>query len=349
MPAGLDDGRIHVAHALERIDPGRLHDLVGELVGDDVEVAGLRPVIRGGSRNPVEAVGDRRRICDGAIGRDGPGRRRPDHHAGGLKVRDRGGIARRAQLHLSRGIECVDRELDPYRARLVLVVLDFRFSQGRALDNGPHDGLRPAIKLAGHGERHQLGRDLRLGGERHRRIGMSPVALDAQALELLALDTQPMLGERTAFTAELDDGNLVLVLPLRAVFFLDLPLDRQAVAVPSRHVVRIVPEHLLRPGHEILQDLVERVADVDVAICIGWAVVQHELRTTLRSLAQASIEVHVGPAREHLRLALRQARAHGKIGLRQEQRLGIVAGSGSRLRIGGRSLVHGVNREWPAA
>src|SRR5690554_1190883 len=66
------------------------------------------------------------------------------------------------------------------------------------------------------------------------------------------------------------------------------------------------------------------MADMDVAVGIGRAVMQHEQRTPLRLFAQTLIEAHLGPARDEFRLPLRQPRAHWKIRLRQVQGLGIV-------------------------
>ena len=110
-----------------------------------------------------------------------------------------------------------DRELDPDRRRGLLVVFDLRFGERRLLDGRPHDRLRAAIELVGHGETHDLARDLRLRREGHGRVGVLPVALDAEALELLALHVDPMLGEGAALAAELDDRHRVLVLALGAV------------------------------------------------------------------------------------------------------------------------------------
>ena len=63
------------------------------------------------------------------------------------------------------------------------------------------------------------------------------------------------------------------------------------MAVPAGHVVRIVAEHLLRARHHVLEDLVERMADMDVAVGIGRPVVEDEFRPALRRLAQPAIEV----------------------------------------------------------
>src|SRR6185503_2152230 len=71
--------------------------------------------------------------------------------------------------------------------------------------------------------------------------------------------------------------------------------------------------------------LVERVADMDVAVRVRRAVVQDEFRPALAGLAQARIEAELFPAREDLGFLLRQPGTHGKIGLGQEQSLAVVA------------------------
>ena len=154
---------------------------------------------------------------------------------------------------------------------------------------------------------------------------MLPVALDAEPLEFLALDVDPVFREGAAFAAEFHHRHRVLVLALGAVFLLDLPLDRQTVTVPARHVIGIEAEHLLAARHHVLQDLVDRVPDMDVAVGIRRAVMQDEFHAALRRLAHLLVETLLLPARQQLRLALRQPGAHRKIRLRQEQCLGIVA------------------------
>src|SRR4051794_23657963 len=168
---------------------------------------------------------------------------------------------------------------------------------------------------------------------------MSPVALDAEALELLALHVDPLLGEGPALAPELDHRHLVLVLALGAVFLLDLPLDRQAVAVPARHVVRVEAEHALRARHEVLEDLVQRVPDMDVAVGVRRAVMEDEARLALALPAQALVDAELGPALQEQRLALRQPGPHREVGPGQEQRLGIVSAGGLR---GCGGIVHGI-------
>ena len=74
---------------------------------------------------------------------------------------------------------------------------------------------------------------------------MLPIPNDAEPLEFLLLHLDPMLGEDAAFVAELIDRDGILIFALGAVIFLDLPFDRQAMAIPARHIVRVLAEHPL--------------------------------------------------------------------------------------------------------
>ena len=172
-------------------------------------------------------------------------------------------------------------------------------------------------------EFHDFARDLRLGGKIHGRVGMLPIAFYAEPLEFLALHLEPVLRVGAALLAERDHcfriGEVRLRFVLSAVeFLLDLPLDRQPVAVPARHVIGIGAEHLLASRHHVLEDLVERVADVDVAVGVGRAVVEDEFGAPARGRPQPFVEVELLPAGEDLRLLARQPGAHGKVGLGQK-------------------------------
>ncbi|MNS92828.1 hypothetical protein D3C72_1269740 [compost metagenome] len=158
----------------------------------------------------------------------------------------------------------------------------------------------------------------------HRRVGTVEIALDAEAAEFLRLDVDPALREFAAFLAEFVDRDLVLVLALGAIGFLDLPFDRQAVAIPARNVIGVVAAHLERAGDDVLQDLVQCMADVDVAVGIGRAVMQHEFLAAGGGGAQALVEAHLLPALHRFRFLLRQASAHRKIRLRQIEGGGVV-------------------------
>ena len=171
-----------------------------------------------------------------------------------------------------------------------------------------------------------------------RGVALAPVALDAETAELCHLHRHPVLRIGAALGTEVEHRDRVLVLLRLAVLLLDLPLDRQAVAVPAGDVVGVVARHLAGAVDDVLVDLVQRGADMDVAVRIGRAVVQDEFRPPARGGAQTRPQVHLLPAREDLRLALRQVAAHRERCLRQEHGVAVVALG----RIGG-GVVHGLS------
>ena len=286
---------------------------VRQAVCKDQFLARLRAKIINSFGDFVEAIGDLRRIGDGAVARDRPRRRRPDDHMGVSQFC-------RATVH---------RELHPDRVALVVVVFDLGFRQRRALDNRPHDGLRAAIELAAHGDLQELAGDAAFRVEIHGQVGFVEIADDAEALEFFGLDRDPLLRIGAAFLAEFDHRvrlfQVGLGLALGAVIlFLDLPLDRQTVAIPAGNVVRIIAAHLERAGDDVLEDLVQRMADMDVAVGIGRTIVQHELFATGGRGTQLLVEIHLAPARNGFRLFLRQACTHRKLGLGQIEGLRVI-------------------------
>ena len=196
----------------------------------------------------------------------------------------------------------------------MIVVFDFGIGQRGLFDHRPHDGLGAAIERPAHQELADFAYDVAFGLERHRLIWIFPIADDAEALELFPLDIDPLGGEVAALGAEFDDGHGVLIQALLAVLLFDLPFDRQAVAVPTRHVVGIEAGHLARADDGVFEDLIERVADVEMAVGIRRTVMQDEFLAALRGLPQKIVHVHLLPAREQLGLELRQTGLHREVG-----------------------------------
>ncbi|MNN31917.1 hypothetical protein D3C81_1456230 [compost metagenome] len=152
-----------------------------------------------------------------------------------------------------------------------------------------------------------------LVGEVHGLVRVAPVAEHAEADEvgLLALDL--LGGIAAAQFAGLVRRQIL------AVGDLDLVLDRQAVAVPARHVGGVVAGEGLGADDDVLENLVDRVADVDVAVGVGRAVVEDELRPLGAELAQLAVQIDAVPVLEHFRLALRQPGLHRECRVRQVQ------------------------------
>ena len=151
---------------------------------------------------------------------------------------------------------------------------------------------------------------VRLGAVGHGRVGVVPVALDAEALELLALHVDPVLGELRGTRARNSLTRRRVVLapgPWRGT----APRSSTRSAgrgspSPARSWSRS-PASAGSRHHDVLQDLVQRVADVDVAVGVGRAVVQDELGPALGGLAQLARR---GRSRSSARAA--SARARGR-------------------------------------
>ncbi|MNE62898.1 hypothetical protein D3C80_1582110 [compost metagenome] len=98
---------------------------------------------------------------------------------------------------------------------------------------------------------------------------------------------------------------------------LDLVLDRQAMAVPARNVGSIEARQGLGADDDVLEDLVDRVTDVNAAVGVGRAIVQDELRAPFADLPQLAVQVDAVPALQQFRFALGQTGLHRECRLRQ--------------------------------
>ena len=323
MGAG-EPARIDIADALPRRDLGGARDIGGQFVGDDQPVARRGPGRKSQALfdgfDLVQSIGDLRAVGDGAVCRQGPGRGGPDDDRGAHKI---GRSLRHGKLH-------------PDGRAGVVVILDLGVGQGRALDRAPHHGLGAAIELAAHQEFVELLHDGGFGTIVHGGVALFPVAQHAQPLEFIPLLVDPAGGVDAAGGAELGLGDLALGPALGAEFFLDLPFDRQAMAVPARHVIHVIAQHEPGADHEVLEDLVQGMADMDRAIGVRGAIMQHEqgpaIGLTFR--ADGVIKIRLLPARQELGLELGQARPHGEGRLRQEDSVAVVAlGGGRRVQV----------------
>ena len=186
------------------------------------------------------------------------------------------------------------------------------------------------IQGAVHQEFLKLLRDDFLGVEVHRQIGISPIAGDPQPFEFFTLDIDPASRKFTTFLTEFHHIHGVLIQTLLAVLFLDLPFNRQTMAIPSGDIPRIFAHHLLGPHDHVFQDFVQRVPDMQMPVCVGRSIVQRKRLTlfNFRLVAQLAVNVHLGPARQPFGFAFRQSGPHREIGFRQVQRGLIFGGIG---------------------
>ena len=111
-----------------------------------------------------------------------------------------------------------------------------------------------------------------------RQIRVVPVAEHAQTTEAGLLQFDVLDSE---LVAELTDlGRRGLVELLGTELLLDLMLNRLTVAVPTGDIGDFAALHHPVTVDHVLRDLVHGVADVDRAVGVRRAVVQHELLVT---------------------------------------------------------------------
>jgi hypothetical protein len=168
-------------------------------------------------------------------------------------------------------------------------VLDLGLGQCRAAVETPVHRLEAPEHVALLQQAAQHPQFVGLIARRHRQVRVVPFAQHAHPDEVLLLAGN--LFGRIGARARLHQfGRLVL-----AVLFFDLDLDRHAVAVPARHVARVKTRHLAALDHHVLQDLVDRMADVQVAVGVRRAVMQDPHRAAQRVLTDAVVGALVLP------------------------------------------------------
>ena len=235
------------------------------------------------------------------VGRDGPRRRGPDQ-AVNVASGERGIDRRR--------IGC-QRKPHPDGRAGVILIFDFSFGQRGAIVDAPVHGLQTFIDVAAVQEFDERARDHRLILRAHGEIRILPAPQNTQPDEIGALQIDVFCGVLAALGADLRRGHLRFA---RTQFAVDLDLDGQAVAIPAGNVGRIVALHGLELDDEILQDFVERVAQMNVAVGVRRPVVQHVHGTSGARGANLRVQILRVPAKQRLRLHLSQIRLHWEIG-----------------------------------
>ena len=133
---------------------------------------------------------------------------------------------------------------------------------------------------------------------------MFPIAEHAEPFEFFALNRNIFFRILLAQTANLRLAQRQFLRSADILF--DLQLDRQTVAVPAGNIRRGVAGHRFVFDDYVLENLVERMADVDVAVGVRRPVVQNKLRLSLIGLKNLEISSVALPLFDLLGLILRQ-------------------------------------------
>ncbi len=250
---------------------------------------------------------------DAEIRGDRPGGGRPDDEGYLLACKRRVDPLRRVR----------ERELHVDGRGGVVGVLDLCLRESGPAGQAPVHGLRSLVHRPGLHESTEFPQDPRLVVERHGPVRVFPVPQDPESPELLPLDVDELRGVVAAETSLLLRGDRFLPAPQGFVY---LVLDRQSVAVPPGDVLRPGAGHASVLDDDVLQQFVESVSDVDMAVRVGGAVVEDELRVSPALLHHPVIQAFVFPPGKDFRFSLRQIRAHREPGLREVQRGFVVHG-----------------------
>mmetsp|Transcript_42070 Transcript_42070/g.96437 ORF Transcript_42070/g.96437 Transcript_42070/m.96437 type:complete len:492 (+) Transcript_42070:1865-3340(+) len=223
------------------------------------------------------------------VGGDGPRRGGPDRHPQAVLVRLE---RRRRRDHLEAHVDG--------GGGVLLRVLQLRLREGGPAGGRPVHRLAPAVDVAleVHLSEHAELRRLVLGLQREvRRVEVAPHAVPH---ERVALARHRLPREARRPLAQLQRRELS---PLAGLHRLQhLQLNRQAVAVPAGDVGGLPPLQQHVPVDDVLQDLVERVAHVQLAVGVRRPVVKHE-RLAGVGRRQLRVDLLVGPELLELGLA----------------------------------------------
>ncbi len=196
----------------------------------------------------------------------------------------------------------------------VVGVFDFGFGQSGFIVNAPVNRLQTFVDHVVFKEGVEVLDRPRLVLRVHGHVRFFEAAEDTDALELFALQVEVFLGIFPARLADLQRVHLQLLASER---FVDFNFDRQAVTVPSGHIRSVKTRHIVRFDDEILQALVERVAQMDGSVGVRRAVVQDVNGRAMPCLANFFIDMDLLPMGEHFRLVLRQVGLHRELGFWQ--------------------------------
>ena len=164
--------------------------------------------------------------------------------------------------------------------------------------------------------------DVRLILKIHGEIRILPVTKHPETNEILALPFNLLAGVVTTGLSERGDINLDTGL---ANFLFDIQFNWQAMAIPTRHIRCIKATQGLALDDNIFQHLVDGVTDMDIAVGIGRAVMQHKFRTTFACASQLPVDIHFIPTLKQCRFPIWQVAFHRESGVGKIQRVFIVS------------------------
>ena len=201
----------------------------------------------------------------------------------------------------------------------MIVVLHLCLGQGGLVSAAPVDRLQSTVHAACPHEFGQLPENYCLIAIVHGGIRMLPISQYPEPLELISLHVNKaggiLPGQPSLF-------HHAYRLRLRSQLLVHLELDGQPMAVPAWDIDSVIAHHGPGLDDQVLQDLVQRVAHVDMAVGVRRTIVEDPHLAVSSKLPELTIDPTLLPEAQNFGLALRQVRLHGKGRFRQvESRL----------------------------
>jgi len=199
----------------------------------------------------------------------------------------------------------------------MVLVFHFRLGERGAAGDAPVNRLLPAINKTLFDNVREQAQFVCLVFLVERQIRFFPFAENAQAFELDALEINVFA--RVGVAGFADRGGVGVRVAGLAHFLGDLEFDGQTVAVPARDVGRVLAAEGFEFDDDVLENLVQRGADVDIAIRERRAVMQHKFCFAAAPALDFCVQAGHLPPLQPQRFARHQIGPHREVRPRQIQ------------------------------
>ena len=173
---------------------------------------------------------------------------------------------------------------------LFISVFNFKFGQRRAAIEAPVNWLEAAVDKTTFNDAFESTNFAGFIGKVHGAIGSIPITQHAQAFEVFALLVNLFGGKGAAL------GLHVVATQLAAMQFFNGVFNGQTVAVPAGYVLRVKARQLLGLDDHVFEHFVQGVTNVQFAIGIRRAIVQHKQGGALACKTQFFVQALVAPS-----------------------------------------------------
>ena len=198
----------------------------------------------------------------------------------------------------------------------VLLVFDFCVGERGAVVDAPVHRPETAIDEAGLEKPVKSLQSARFIGAGHGAVGSIPAAKNAEPDELGGLEIDVRLRVLPAMAEELRRRHLQF---LATELLVDLDLNGKAVAVEARDIRGIEASHGFTLDDEILEALIQGMAQMERSVGVRRAVVQDPSRSAAAGLTDLLIEAGFLPTLQARWLVLRQVGLHRESGPGERQ------------------------------